>query len=214
LKRLPRERPVDTTSPCSALIHIPFTIGFYCPRFWRQLKARKVFFLYSAEWFESRAIKLAAGAKINRVDRACKVIVVADGREEQYDKLIIATGSLPLVPPIDNLNIAGFFVFRTIEDCQLIASYARRCRRAAVIGGGLLGLEAARGLLNHKLEVTVIEVMPYPMAQQLDPDSGALLARSLQAIVVRFLFEKATQSVYWDNCGARRRFQGRHCARH
>jgi nitrite reductase (NADH) large subunit len=158
-------------------------------------KSPESIFLYSTEWFESRAVKLVAGTKIEKIDRARKVVVRSDGREEGYDKLIIATGSLPLIPPIDNINIAGFFVFRTIEDCQLIASYARRCRRAAVIGGGLLGLEAARGLLNHRLEVTVIEVMPYPMVQQLDPESGAMLARRMEAMGLQFLFEKATQSV-------------------
>jgi nitrite reductase (NADH) large subunit len=158
-------------------------------------KSPESIFLYSSEWFESRGVNLVTGTKIERIDRARRVIVHSGGREEAYDKLIIATGSLPLIPAIDNIEIAGLFVFRTIEDCQFIASYARRCRRAAVIGGGLLGLEAARGLLNHKLEVSVIEVMPYPMVQQLDPESGAMLARRLETMGLRFLFEKATQSV-------------------
>jgi nitrite reductase [NAD(P)H] large subunit len=158
-------------------------------------KSPESIFLYSTEWFERRAVKLVAGTRIEKIDRSRKLVMRADGREEDYDKLIIATGSLPLIPPIENINIAGFFLFRTIEDCQLIASYARRCRRAAVIGGGLLGLEAARGLLNHKLDVTLIEVMPYPMAQQLDPESGAMLARRMEAMGLRFLFEKATQAV-------------------
>jgi nitrite reductase (NADH) large subunit len=158
-------------------------------------KSPESIFLYSSEWFERHAVKLVTRTRIETIDRVRKIIVRSDGLQEEYDKLIIATGSLPLVPPIDNINIAGFFVFRTIEDCQLIASYARRCRRAAVIGGGLLGLEAARGLLNHKLEVTVIEVMPYPMVQQLDPESGAMLARRMETMGLRFLFEKATQSV-------------------
>jgi nitrite reductase (NADH) large subunit len=159
------------------------------------VKSPEGIFLYTTEWFESRAVNLIAGVKIEKIDRERKVLIDTAGREEAYDKLIIATGSLPLVPPIENLNVQGFFVFRTITDCQLIASYARHCRRAAVIGGGLLGLEAARGLLNHGLEVTVIEVMPYPMVQQLDPDSGAMLARRLEGLGLRFLFEKATQSV-------------------
>jgi nitrite reductase (NADH) large subunit len=162
-------------------------------------KSPEGIFLYTTEWFESRGVKLVAGVKIEKIDRARKVVIDAAGCEERYDKLIIATGSLPLVPPIENLNLPGFFVFRTITDCQLIAGYARRCRRAAVIGGGLLGLEAARGLLNHGLEVTVIEVMPYPMVQQLDPDSGAMLTRRLEALGLRFLFEKATQSVLGAN---------------
>jgi nitrite reductase (NADH) large subunit len=162
-------------------------------------KSPEGIFLYTSEWFESRGVNLIAGTKIEQLDRARKIVIDAAGREQRYDKLIIATGSLPLVPPIENLNQPGFFVFRTIADCQLIANYARHCRRAAVIGGGLLGLEAARGLLNRGLEVTVIEVMPYPMVQQLDPDSGAMLARRLEAMGLRFLFEKATQSVLGTN---------------
>jgi len=162
-------------------------------------KSPEGIFLYTSAWFESRGANLIAGRKIAQIDRARKIVIDGAGCEERYDQLIIATGSLPLVPPIENLNLPGFFVFRTIADCQLIAGYARRCRRAAVIGGGLLGLEAARGLLNRGLEVTVIEVMPYPMAQQLDPESGAMLARRLETMGVRFLFEKATQSVLGGN---------------
>jgi len=162
-------------------------------------KSPESIFLYTSAWLESRGVRLIAGTKIEQIDRAHRLVLRSDGVEERYDKLIVATGSLPLVPPIENVNVPGFFVFRTIEDCQLIASYARRCRRAAVIGGGLLGLEAARGLLNRGLEVTVIEVMPYPMVQQLDPDSGAMLARRMEMMGLRFLFEKATQAVLGTN---------------
>jgi nitrite reductase (NADH) large subunit len=162
-------------------------------------KSPEGIFLYTSDWFESRGVKLIAGLKIEKIDRARKVVIDSSGREERYERLIIATGSLPLVPPIENVNVPGFFVFRTIAGCQLIAGYARRCRRAAVIGGGLLGLEAARGLLNRGLEVTVIEVMPYPMVQQLDPESGAMLVRRLETMGVHFLFEKATQSVVGKN---------------
>jgi nitrite reductase (NADH) large subunit len=158
-------------------------------------KSPESIFLYSREWFEGRGVELTAGVKIETINRTRKIVIDNRGRDEAYDKLIIATGSLPLVPAIENISLEGFFVFRTIDDCRLIAAYARHCRRAAVIGGGLLGLEAARGLLNHGLEVTVIEVMPYPMAQQLDADSGAMLARRLEALGVNFQFEKATHSV-------------------
>src|SRR5579885_3463982 len=152
-------------------------------------------FLYSHEWFEGRKISIATGVRVERIGPGRKTLMLADGREHSYDKLVIATGSLPLVPDIENVNTPGVFVFRTIEDCRLIGAYARRCRRAVVIGGGLLGLEAARGLLNHGLEVTVVEVMPYPMAQQLDAESGAMLARRMEAMGLKFQFEKASQRV-------------------
>lgn len=152
-------------------------------------------FLNSAGWFAERGITLAAGSKVAEIDRAARVVRAADGTAVPYDKLIIATGSLPLVPDIQNVATPGVFVFRTIDDCRLIASYARRCRRVAVIGSGLLGLEAARGLLSHGLEVSVIEVMPYLMAQQLDAEAAAMLARMIEAMGIRILFEKATERV-------------------
>jgi nitrite reductase (NADH) large subunit len=152
-------------------------------------------FLYSADWFDKHGVSLISGARVEWIDRERKLVGVEGGVTAAYDKLIIATGSLPMVPQIENVSTPGVFVFRTINDCQLIASYARRCRRAVVVGGGLLGLEAARGLIEHGLEITVVEVMPYPMAQQLDPESGAMLARRMEALGLRFLFEKATQRV-------------------
>ena len=159
------------------------------------VKSPEGVFLYSADWFRDHGVRLVSGVKVEQIDRQRKIVGCGDGSETHYDKLIIATGSLPMVPPIENVNTAGVFVFRTINDCQLNASYARRCRRAVVIGGGLLGLEAARGLLEHGLEITLVEVMPYPMAQQLDPESGARLARCMEGMGLRFLFEKATQRV-------------------
>ena len=89
--------------------------------------------------------------------------------EEPYDHVIIATGSRPFVPPMEGFGGPGTFLFRTIDDCSRIADYARASRRAAVIGGGLLGLEAARGLLTHGVEVTVLEAAPQLMMAQLDP---------------------------------------------
>jgi len=152
-------------------------------------------FLYTEDWFRDHGVTLVSGVKIDRIDRERKIVGFGDCAETSYDKLIIATGSLPMVPAIENVNTPGVFVFRTINDCQLIASYARRCRRAIVIGGGLLGLEAARGLIEHGLQITLVEVMPYPMAQQLDPESGAMLARRMAQMGLNFLFEKATQRV-------------------
>ena len=163
-------------------------------------KSAEAVFLYGPDWFSERSIRLVADAKVELLDRERRVVRLRDGREERYDKAIVATGSLPMVPPIDNVNTPGVFVFRTIADCQLIAAYARRCRRVAVIGGGLLGLEAARGLIEHGLEVSVVEVMPYPMAQQLDPESGAMLGQRMEQLGLRFLFEKATQAVVGGSC--------------
>lgn len=110
--------------------------------------------------------------------------------EVSYDTLIIATGSRPFVPPVDGIEKTGMFAYRTLDDCQAIEAYARGCRNAAVMGGGLLGLEAARGLLSLGLQVTVVEMMPWLMAQQLDAEGGALLRRTMEQMGVQTLLEK------------------------
>jgi nitrite reductase (NADH) large subunit len=138
------------------------------------------------EWYESRGVFVHAGVKAEHIDRDNRVVVGAGGKvEEPYDHLILATGSRPFVPPLEGTRQRGVFVFRTLEDCAAIGAYAQECDRAVVLGGGLLGLEAARGLLSHGLEVTVVEVAPQLMAQQLDATGAALLQRKLEALGVR-----------------------------
>src|SRR5579875_3880632 len=91
------------------------------------------------------------------------------------------------------------FVFRTLDDCRRIAEYAANCRHAAVIGGGLLGLEAARGLLTQKVEVSVIHLLDHLMEQQLDPVAGALLKRTIEAMGIKVYLKKLTKAVLGDN---------------
>src|SRR5688572_7177232 len=110
------------------------------------------------------------------VEPDCSVV------EEPYDNVIIATGSRPFVPPREGFSGEGTFLFRTIDDCARIADYARDCRRAVVIGGGLLGLEAARGLLSHGVDVTVVEAGPQLMGMQLEPEAGDMLLKTIESM--------------------------------
>jgi nitrite reductase (NADH) large subunit len=145
------------------------------------------------DWYDKHGILVHSGVKAEAIDRKRQVVVGAGGKvEEPYDVLVLATGSRPFVPPLEGTKQEGVFVFRTIDDCATISAYAQDCDRAVVLGGGLLGLEAARGLLSHGLEVTVVEVAPHLMVQQLDPAGAALLKRKLEALGVRFLLETAT----------------------
>ncbi len=151
------------------------------------------------EWYESHGVRLHAGVKAQGIDRERRVVLGGDGKViEPYDALVLATGSRPFVPPMEGVRQKGVFVFRTLEDCAEIAAYARQCDRAAVIGGGLLGLEAARGLLSHGVAVTVVEVAPHLMVQQLDPTGGALLKRKLEGMGVEVLLEKQTTAILGD----------------
>src|SRR5262249_51841766 len=147
-------------------------------------------------WYEERGVRVHGGVRAETIDRKERVVLGSGGQgAEPYDVLVLATGSRPFVPPMEGTKQRGVFVFRTLDDCGAISAYAQECDRAVVIGGGLLGLEAARGLLSHGLEVTVVEVAPHLMIQQLDPVGGALLKRKLEAMGVRVLTDVATTAL-------------------
>src|SRR5688572_23272456 len=116
----------------------------------------KQLWLNPLEWYEQRKVHVHAGVRVDRIDRHHRLVSGGGGKVvEPYDYLILATGSRPFVPPIDGTRLQGVHVFRTLEDCSAIGAHARDCDRAVVLGGGLLGLEAARGLLSHGVEVVV-----------------------------------------------------------
>jgi NAD(P)H-nitrite reductase large subunit len=159
----------------------------------------KQLWLNPPEWYEEHHVFVHRGVKAQVIDRPQQVVRGGDGKvEEPYDVLVMATGSRPFVPPLEGTTQRGVFVFRTLDDCEAIAGYARQCSHAVVIGGGLLGLEAARGLLTHGLEVTVVEVAPHLMVQQLDAPGAELLKRKLETMGVRVLLEKATNRLLGD----------------
>jgi nitrite reductase (NADH) large subunit len=162
-------------------------------------------FLNPLEWYQENNITLHAPARVTHIDRAAQEVVADNGSRTAYDKLMIATGSRPFVPPMEGLQTPdggdkhGVFVFRTIDDCHKIAGYATKCRRAAVIGGGLLGLEAARGLLNYGVEVHVIHISGHLMNQQLDVQAGAILKSVMEKMGVHVHTMKATTRILGDD---------------
>ena len=175
-------------------------------------------FMNPLAWYRDNGITLHAGVKATRIDLERKVVVgtplkkdalayaidaaaVPDAApiEEPYDHVIIATGSRPFVPPMEGFGGAGTFLFRTIDDFDHIAGYAKNCKRAAVIGGGLLGLEAARGLLTHGVEVTVLEAAPQLMIAQLDPESGEMLRATIEGMGIKVLCNAITTKIVRPN---------------
>ncbi len=162
-------------------------------------------FLNPLDWYTENDVKLHAPAKVQHIDRARKEVHSDDGQITPYDKLLIATGSRPFVPPMEGLETPdgetkhGVFVFRTLDDCHKIAGYATKCRRAAVIGGGLLGLEAARGLINYGVEVHVIHLSSHLMNQQLDPAAGGILRGIMEKMGIHVHTEKATTRVLGED---------------
>ena len=157
-------------------------------------------FINPLNWYKENGIKLHVGVHANRIDRQAKV-VSADGVMEPYDSLVIATGSSPFVPPLENLHDTtgelkkGIFVFRTLNDCTEMIRYSDSARKVVVLGGGLLGLEAARGLLNRGLEVHVVHLRPHPMDMQLDSSAGTILKKMLERMGVHFHLAKQTSGV-------------------
>lgn len=158
-------------------------------------------FLNPLDWYRQNEIRLLAGTRAAGILRRAKLVFAEDGTPEPYDKLIIATGSRPFLPTIEGLKMPdgkfkpGVFVFRTLEDCRGIAAYAQGKESAAVIGGGLLGLEAARGLQNFGLEVNVVHLGGHLMQQQLDPSAGAILKTSMEDLGVKVLLKKNTTAI-------------------
>jgi NAD(P)H-nitrite reductase large subunit len=130
------------------------------------------------------------GAEVVGVDRGARTVTVADGAAYAYDALVLATGSTAVVPPVHGIAgpsgklLEGVHVFRTVEDCAAIAAHAGRARKAVVVGGGLLGLEAARGLMQHGLQVDVVHGMGHLMDVQLDAVGGAVLRRAVERLGV------------------------------
>ncbi|MGH3764682.1 MAG: nitrite reductase large subunit NirB [Pseudonocardiaceae bacterium] len=145
-------------------------------------------FLNPWEWYKDNGISLHAGVRVVRIDRFARRIYADNGSIARYDKLVLATGSRSYFPPMDGLwaddttLTPGVFGFRTLHDAMAMIRYARGKQRAAVIGGGLLGLEAARGLQAHGLDVHVVHGAPGLMNQQLDAQAGRVLRRSLEQL--------------------------------
>jgi len=157
------------------------------------------------EWYAQNAITLHAGARVEEIDRAAKAVRAADGTIAHYDKLLISTGSRSFIPPIKGSADEGgklrpgIFGFRTIDDCTAIMQMAKRSKKAAVIGGGLLGLEAARGLLNHGCEVHVVHLGSQLMEAQLDAPGAKILKTAMEKMGVHIHLEKSTSEILGES---------------
>jgi len=161
----------------------------------------------SAEDYERQQVRVFLNDKVVSINREARTVESAQGRIIGYDRLVLATGSYPFVPPIPGNDRNNCFVYRTIEDVEAIAAAAEQgARVGAVVGGGLLGLEAAKALQDLGLETHVVEFAPRLMAVQVDDAGGALLREKIEALGVGVLTSKATE-VICDGEQARHRMQ-------
>ncbi|MEM7128890.1 MAG: nitrite reductase large subunit NirB [Chloroflexota bacterium] len=162
--------------------------------------------LAALSWYEEKHVELYLNDAVIAINSASKSVRSKQGREMSYDKLVLATGSYPFVPPIPGIEKEGVFVYRTIEDLDQIIDYSNRCKSAAVIGGGLLGLEAANALVNLKLETSVVEFAPYLMPRQVDQQGSAFLQRKIEDLNVNVLTNTATQEIAGNSSVTAMRF--------
>jgi nitrite reductase [NAD(P)H] large subunit len=154
--------------------------------------------LHSREWYARNSVKLSLGDAAVKLDAGAKTVMTASGRAAGYDKLVLATGSRPVVPPVAGLELPGVCAFRNIADLELMREASRRGGRAIVVGGGLLGLEAAFGLMKRGMTVTVLHLMQSLMERQLDEAAGLLLQRDLERGGITVLTKAQTEAIVGD----------------
>lgn len=154
-------------------------------------------------WYEENNIKLHLGKKVVDVDRRKRIVKAADGTEESYDRLLIATGSNPFILPVPGKDLEGVITYRDIADTNTMIEAAQKYKHAVVIGGGLLGLEAANGLMLRGMQVTVVHIMPWLMERQLDDTAGKLLQKSLESRGLKFMIGASTQALIGDQDGGK-----------
>ncbi len=146
-------------------------------------------------WYAEHGITLHTGRKVVSVDRRARIVRADDGTEAPYDRLLLATGSHPFILPVPGKDLKGVIGYRDIADTEAMIEAAGRFRHAVVIGGGLLGLEAANGLMLRGMQVTVVHLMPWLMERQLDQPAGSLLQQSLEARGLRFRLQASTEAL-------------------
>lgn len=149
----------------------------------------------SASWYTDQQITLHVGELVTDIDRISKKIKTHTGKSDGYDYLVLATGSRPFVPAIPGVERGGVFVYRTLEDLNQIQAYSRTIKSGAVMGGGLLGLEAAKALRDLGLETHVIEAAPRLMPRQIDEAGSATLAHKLSQLGIHIHTGKNTQLI-------------------
>jgi nitrite reductase (NADH) large subunit len=147
------------------------------------------------EWYEQNGVALHAGKQVVEIDRCGRRVIAADGTNACYDRLLLATGSDPFIVPVPGKDLPGVVTYRDIKDVEAMLEASRTHRKAVVIGGGLLGLEAAYGLMQQGMEVSVVHLMPTLMERQLDATAGKLLQASLEARGLRFRMGTQTTEI-------------------
>ena len=151
--------------------------------------------LNDEQWYADNNIRLHKGKTVSQIDRRNRKVIASDGTEEKYDRLLIATGSTPFMIPVPGNDLPGVVSFRDIYDVDRMLDASKQYKHAVVIGGGLLGLEAANGLMNQGMSVTVVHLMKNLMERQLDEPAANMLRKTLEARGLHFLMQTSTEAI-------------------
>jgi nitrite reductase (NADH) large subunit len=151
--------------------------------------------LTTREFYIDNQVDAHFGDAVAKIDRTAKTVTTTGGQKFSYDKLVLATGSFPFVPPVPGADNPLCFVYRTIDDLGAIRAAAKHAKKGVVVGGGLLGLEAANALRNLGLETHVVEFAPQLMGVQVDPEGGAILRKKVEALGLTIHCGKNTQKI-------------------
>ncbi|UJJ31724.1 FAD-dependent oxidoreductase [Halopseudomonas maritima] len=157
--------------------------------------------LNDLDWYREHNITLHLGKRVARINRAARRVITEDGTEAEYDRLLLATGSNPFILPVPGNDLHGVIGYRDISNTQQMMKTARTHRHAVVIGGGLLGLEAANGLRQRGMDVTVVHVGKWLLDRQLDETAGHLLQQALESRGIRFALQHHTERLLGDSTG-------------
>ncbi|MBW8372029.1 MAG: nitrite reductase large subunit NirB, partial [Thiobacillus sp.] len=153
------------------------------------------------DWYNENNITLHLGKKVVKIDRNARAVESDDGTRAGYDRLLLATGSNPFILPVPGADLDGVISFRDIADVDAMIRASSQYRHAVVIGGGLLGLEAANGLMKRGMDVTVVHIGPWLMERQLDEPAARLLQKSLEEKGMKFLLQKQTAELVKGESG-------------
>ncbi|MCK4743174.1 MAG: nitrite reductase large subunit NirB, partial [Sulfuriflexus sp.] len=152
------------------------------------------------QWYVDNDITLHKGKTIVDINRKARKVIVDDGSEHEYDRLLIATGSTPFIIPLPGHDLDGVIAFRDINDVDMMIDAAKNHKHAVVIGGGLLGLEAANGLMQQGMKVTVLHIVDTLMERQMDSAAGKMLRKSLEERGMEILMPASTKEIIGDGC--------------
>lgn len=154
--------------------------------------------LNDEQWYKDNNISLIKGKEVIEIDRIKRKVYADDGSTAEYDRLLLATGSTPFIIPVPGNDLTGVITFRDINDVNSMLDSSKTYKHAVVIGGGLLGLEAANGLMKQGMHVTVVHLNDTLMERQLDSVAGGMLRKSLEERGLTFLMASSTEAILGD----------------